>query len=138
MFNRRHVMKKNLKEAVESKNEQRLMQCIDYRRSDSFDNDCYEYIEKALVGTWHSRHEDLVDTIYLERLTDDRFVDPILNIALNQEQFRWYDDELEATLRKCVHALKTINTEKSNQALKQLEDLNNDNVKYALEMWGAK
>lgn len=64
MFNRRHVMKKNLKEAVESKNEQRLMQCLDYRRSDSFDNDCYEYIEKALVGTWHSRHEDLVDTIY--------------------------------------------------------------------------
>lgn len=57
---------------------------------------------------------------------------------LNQEQFRWYDDELEATLRKCVHALKTINTEKSNQALKQLEDLNNDNVKYALEIWEAK
>lgn len=76
-----------------------------------------------------------MNTIHLENLIDDRFVEPILSIALNKKIFRWYDDELESTLRKCVHALKTIDTKKSNEALEKLENLNNDNVKFALEMY---
>jgi hypothetical protein len=31
----------------------------------------YEYIEKALFGTWHSQHEDIINTIYLENLIDE-------------------------------------------------------------------
>ena len=129
-------MKDKLKKAVENQDEQELIRCLDFRNSGKIDIDCYDSIEKALIGTWHSQHEDLVNTIYLENLTDDRFVEPILNIALNKQRFRWYDDELEATLRKCVHALKTINSKKSNSALEKLKDLNNDNVKIVLEMYG--
>jgi hypothetical protein len=128
-------MKDKLKKAVENKNEQELKKCLDIIHSGNIDNKCYDYIEKALIGTWHDQHEDLVSTIYLENLIDDRFVEPILNIALNREQYRWYDDDLEATLRKCVHALKTINSENSNRALIELEELNNDNVKITLEMY---
>ncbi|MGV0830710.1 hypothetical protein ACTS9D_00625 [Empedobacter brevis] len=62
-------------------------------------------------------------------------MEPILNIAIDRERFRWYDDELEATLRKCVHALKTINSNVSNNALEKLKDLDNENIKYALEMY---
>jgi hypothetical protein len=128
-------MKDQLKKAVETEDEQKLIECLDFKHSGKLDSKCYDYIVKALVETWHSQHEDLVNTIYLENLVDDRFVEPILNIALNRERFRWYDDELEATLRKCVHALKTINSEVSNSALEKLKDLNNDNVKFALEMY---
>ena len=128
-------MKDELKKVVESKDEQGLIKCLDSTNPNKFDTNCYEYFLKALMGTWHSQHEDLVGTIYLENLRDDRFVEPILNIALDRERFRWYDDELEATLRKCVHALKTINSEIANSALEKLEDLNNDNVKITLEMY---
>lgn len=128
-------MKDELKKTVESKDEQGLIQCIDFTNLSKFDSSCFEYIEKALRGTWHSQHEDLVNTIYLGNLRDDSFVEPILNIAIDRDRFRWYDDELEATLRKCVHALKTINSETSNKALEKLKNLNNENVKIALEMY---
>lgn len=128
-------MKDKLKKAVENQNEQELIKCFDFINSGKISSDCYDCIEKALIGTWHSQHEDLVNTIYLEKLIDDRFVEPILNIALDKQRFRSYDDELEATLRKCVHALKTINSKKSNNALEKLKDLNNDNVKITLEMY---
>lgn len=128
-------MNKSLKIAVEKESEEDLIKFLDFRKTKVIDSDLCDLIEKALSGKWHSQHDNIVNTIYLENLKDDRFVDPILEIALNREVFRWYDDELESTLRKCVHALKTINTEKSNNALKRLEELNNDNVKYALEMY---
>lgn len=128
-------MKNKLKNAVESENEQELKKCLGYRPENKIDTDYYDYIERALLGTWHSQHEDLVNTIYLENLIDDRFVAPILNIALFKELFRPFDDETESTLRKCVHALKTINSEKSIQALKKLEELNDYNVKVVLEMY---
>lgn len=128
-------MKEELKRAVEREDEQGLMKCLDLTNKSKFDTSCNEFIEKALMGTWHSQHEDLVSTIYLENLCDDRFVEPILNIALDRKRFRWYDDELEATLRKCIHALKTINSEMSNRAIEKLKGLNNDNVRIALEMY---
>lgn len=128
-------MKDDLKRAVENQDEEGLVRCLDFSNPNKFETDSFEYIEKALVGSWHSQHEDLVNTIYLENLRDDRFVEPILNIALNRETYRRYDDELEPTLRKCVHALKTINSDASNRALEKLKDLDNDNVKYALEMY---
>ncbi len=128
-------MKETLKIAVQSESEQELIKCLDFRKNEKITTDQYDLIEKALVGTWHSQHEDLVNAIYLEDLKDDRFVEPILKIALNKEVFRWFDDELESTLRKCVHALKTIDSKKSNEALKKLENLNNDNVKFALGMY---
>ena len=128
-------MKDELKQAVENKDEQKLKKCFHFSNHNNFTTESFEYIEKALIGTWHSQHEDLVNTIYLENLRDDRFVEPILNIALNEELFRPYDDELESTLRKCVHALKTINSDLSLRTLQKLQDLDNDTIKSVLEMY---
>ena len=128
-------MNKSLKIAVEQESEEDLIKCLDFKKSKDIDPNQYDLIEKALSGKWHSQHEDIVNTIYLESLKDDRFVEPILHIALNKEIFRPYDDELESTLRKCVHALKTIDSEKSTAALERLKELNNENVEYALEMY---
>ncbi len=128
-------MKHELKRAIQNEDGQAPSKCFDFSNQNKFQAESFENIEKVLIGTWHSQHEDLVNTIYLENLRDDRFVEPIINIALNRELYRWYDDELESTLRKCVHALKTINSENSNQALNQLEDLDNYNVKIALEIY---
>lgn len=128
-------MNETLKKAVENKSETELIKFLELEFDQiKIDQIQYGLIESALMGKWHSQHEDLVNLIYLENLKDDRFIEPIMQIALNKEVFRWYDDELESTLRKCVHALKTIDSEKSNQALKKLEELNNDNVLNALEM----
>lgn len=128
-------MKDELKQAVQNEDEQGLIKCLEFSNQNKFETDSFEYIEKALIGTWHNQHEDLVNIIYLENLRDDRFVEPIVNIALNRERFRWHDHELEATLRKCVHALKTINSDVSNSAIEKLKGLDNDNVKFALEMY---
>lgn len=124
-----------LKSAIKGENEEELIECLDFKNTGKIDSSCYEYIEKALIGTWHSQHEDLVNTIYLENLIDDRFVEPILKIAVNKDTYRPFDYDLEPVLRKCVHALRTINSEKSNEALETLKSLNNENVKYALEMY---
>ncbi|MFC6095530.1 hypothetical protein ACFPVY_02640 [Flavobacterium qiangtangense] len=128
-------MKDEIKLAVQNEDEKGLIKCLDFSNQNKFETDSFEYIEKALIGTWHSQHEDLMNTIYLDNLCDDRFVEPIVNIAFNKQRFRWNDDELETTLRKCVHVLKTINSDVSNNALEKLKDLDNDNVKYALEMY---
>ncbi|NOU61985.1 hypothetical protein [Marinifilum caeruleilacunae] len=128
-------MKETLRKAIECENEQELIQCLDFTVAKKIDSTQYDLIEKALVGRWHSQHEDIINTIYLENLKDDRFVEPILNIALNREIYRRYDDELESTLRKCVHALKIINSDKANSALTRLEELNNENVSLVLEMY---
>lgn len=128
-------MRDKLKNAIEAENEQELINCFDFSNWNKFEPDSFKFIENALCATWHSQHEDIVNTIHLGNLRDDRFVEPIVNIAFNRERFRWYDDELEATLRKCVHALKTINSDVSNSALEKLKGLDNDNVKFVLEMY---
>lgn len=128
-------MNKSLKIAVEKESEEDLIKCLDFKKTIDIDSSQYDFIEKALSGKWHNQHEDIVNTIYIESLKDDRFVEPILHIALDKEIFRPFDDELESTLRKCVHALKTIDSKKSTAALKRLKELNNDNVEYALEMY---
>tara|TARA_B100000508_G_scaffold2381_1_gene1840 strand:+ start:427 stop:927 length:501 start_codon:yes stop_codon:yes gene_type:complete len=129
------IMNSSLKIAVNKESEEELVKCLDFKNSKNIDSSQYDFIEKALSGKWHSQHEDIVNTIYVQNLKDDRFVEPILNIALNKEVFRPYDDELESTLRKCVHAFKTIDTHKANIALKRLAELNNNNVNSALEMY---
>ncbi|WP_192823041.1 hypothetical protein [Rufibacter sp. LB8] len=127
--------RKKIEKAVRSESEQELKKVLDFRHKEDFGPDEYDLIKEALFGTWHSQHEDLVNMIYLENLMDDRFVEPIVAIALNKEVYRRYDDELESTLRKCVHALKAINSEKSNQALEKLEKLGNDNIRTVMEMY---
>jgi len=128
-------MKDILQKAMEKENEEELIKYLDFEHSGKIDYDHYDLIEKALIVTWHTQHEDLVNTIYLENLIDDRFVEPILEIAINENKYRLFDCELESTLRKCVHALKTINSKKSNEALEKLKSLNNENVKSILEMY---
>lgn len=73
--------------------------------------------------------------LFLENLKDDRFVEPILNIALKKEVFRLYDDELESTLRKCVHVFNEIDSNKSKVAIETLKNLKNENVNSVLEMY---
>ena len=128
-------MSKLLKIAVEKEIEKELIKCLDFKRIKDIDSSQYSLIEKALCGKWHNQHEDIVNIIYQESLKDDRFVKPILDIALNKEIFRPFDDELESTLRKCVHALKSIDSVKSTAALERLKELNNENVEYALELY---
>lgn len=129
------LRKLNLRKAIENKDEQALIKYFEFKNASIIDSSQFELLEKALWEKWHSQHEDLVNTIYLRNLKDDRFVDPILNIAIEKETYRRYDDELESTLRKCVHALKTIDSEKSNEAIEKLINLNNNNVKIALEVY---
>lgn len=59
-------MKDTLRKAVESESEQELIKCLDFRQTKKITSNQYDLIEKALIGTWHSQHEDLVNTIYLK------------------------------------------------------------------------
>lgn len=97
-------------------------------------DEAYKPILKELVlATWHQSHEDIVS--YIGELKDDDFTDDLYKIAITPETYRQYDDELEATLRKCVHALKAINSNHANERLGQLKATGNENVHYALEQY---
>lgn len=128
-------MIKRLDQAIENQNEQELQTCIRdlFSQTDQIDNAYYPKIERLLFEKWHHEHEDIIGLIWLKELKDNRFIPPIMLIAQQGEIYRPYDDELESTLRKCVHALKTIATELSNSAVKELLFTGNENVKYVLE-----
>jgi hypothetical protein len=99
-------------------------------------DEAYKPILKQLVlAKWHDHHEDVVD--YIREFKDDDFTDDLFTVAVTPAPYRQYDDELEATLRKCVHALKAINSKKANERLEQLAASGNKNVQYALEMYHA-
>jgi hypothetical protein len=128
-------MLKRLSKAIEKENEEVLRGCIAdlFNQEGEVDKDLYPIIEKILVDTWHHEHEDIVGMIWLKDLKDNRFINPIMVIAEQGQIYRPFDDELESTLRKCVHALKTIGTEESNLAVEKLFRSGNENVKYALD-----
>jgi hypothetical protein len=128
-------MLKQIDKAIDEQNEEYLQRCIAdlFNQTKEITKDFYPRIEKLLVDKWHHEHEDIVGMIWLKDLKDDRFVTPILTIAEQGEIYRQFDGELESTLRKCVHALKTIGTEQSKLALARLISSGNENVKYALE-----
>jgi hypothetical protein len=123
-----------LDQAIEKQNEQELQTCIAdlFYQSEPIDKSYYPKFEKLLFEKWHHEHEEIIELIWLKDLKDDRFIDPIMLIAQQREIYRPYDDGFESTLRKCVHALMTIGTELSNEAVKKLQDTGNENVKYAL------
>jgi hypothetical protein len=124
-----------LDKAIEGRDEEELRRCIAdlFNQTKEISDEYYSRIEKLLTDKWHHEHEDIVGMIWLKDLKDNRFINPILTIAEQREPYRQFDDELESTLRKCVHALKTIGTKESNLALDKLISSGNENVKYALE-----
>lgn len=82
---------------------------------------------------WHEEHEEIINLIWLHNLNDNVFSDILYSIATHPETYRKYDDENESTLRKCIHVLKEINSEKSNLYIEKLKSLNIPNVYFALE-----
>ena len=119
--------------AIADKDIIKLGFCIAVVFREGIDKDYSERFYKIILDTWHEEHEDIVDVIY--DLKDERFCEPLLKIAMNKSTYRKFDDENESILRKCVHALKAINTEKSKVVLKQLTEMKNPNVQYALDMY---
>jgi len=67
-------MKDELRKPIEDKYERRLINNDNFSNVRKFDSSRYKFIEKSLTGTWLSKHEDLVNTIYLENLIADRFL----------------------------------------------------------------
>jgi hypothetical protein len=121
--------------AIDKHNEKELEACIIelFHQSRLIDKSLYLVIERVMFESWHQQHEDLVNLIYLRNLKDDRFVNPIMKIAEEKVVYRPYDDELESTLRKCIHALKMIDSDESNRALAKLIETGNENIMYALD-----
>jgi hypothetical protein len=124
---------KLLETKISSQNPEDLGFYLALAHRDGMDEAYKPILKQLVLATWHDNHEDVVD--YIAKFKDDDFTDDLYTIAITPEPYRQYDDEMEATLRKCVHALKAINSENSNKRLEQLESSGNDNVHYALEMY---
>ena len=120
-------------EAIRNSDSEKLTFCIGASSRDGIDSDYLNFFERVILADWHEEHEDIVDIIY--QFKDDRFSEALKEIALNKLKYRKYDLELESALRKCVHALKGIDSEKSKGILEELKATKNPNVKYALEMY---
>jgi hypothetical protein len=120
--------------AIKAKDSNKLRFCIATCWRDGLDSDYVSRFENVIVADWHEEHEDIVDLTY--EFKDDRFAEAIAEIAFNPTKYRKYDNENESTLRKCVHALKVMETRKSEEILKRLIDTGNENVRSALEAYG--
>lgn len=125
-------IKNRFEKAIDKQNEIELEACIIelFNQSRQIDESLFSLIEHVMLENWHKQHEDIVNLIYLKDLKDNRFVNPIMKIAEEKEIYRPYDAELESTLRKCIHALKMINSDESNKALEKLIETGNENITY--------
>ena len=118
--------------AIRNSDSKKLNFCIGASFRDGIDSDYADFFEKVILSDWHEEHEDIVDLIY--QFEDDRFSHALREIAMNKSKYRKYDDEHESTLRKCIHALKAIDSSKSNEILEELKKIDNPNIKFVLEM----
>lgn len=121
---------KLFKEAIENKDTEKLTFGITMCSHDGIDNEYINIFEQIILADWHEEHEDIVDLVW--NFKDDRFTESLKEIANNGETYRKYDYENEATLRKCIHALKAIDSTKSNKVIAELKKSGNKNVEYAL------
>lgn len=124
-------------ESIADEDEIKLRFALNIAYRDGIDKSYTELILKLLNMTWHNEHEDLIDTIHLSNLNNDLFTDSLYKIAIEPNYYRKYDDELESTLRKCIHALKMINSDKSNFYIKELKNTKNSNIDSALSMYDS-
>jgi len=119
--------------AIETKSNEMLSRALNYTFKEQIDKDYVNYFKKLLPEIWHEEHEEIINLIWLHNLNDNVFSDILYSIATHPETYRKYDDENESTLRKCIHVLKEINSEKSNLYIEKLKSLNIPNVYFALE-----
>ena len=119
--------------AINDEDVEKLQFCIAASFGDGLDSEYSDRFYKIILDTWHEEHEDIVHNI--SNLKDERFCEALFEIAMNGSTYRKFDDENESTLRKCVHALKAINTKKSLDVLTKLTETQNPNVQYALDMY---
>jgi len=122
-----------LEVAIAGQDTTKLQFCLAASSRDGLDKDYSNSFYKIILDTWHEEHEDLVDCV--SNLNDERFCEPFFIIATDKSTYRKFDDELEATLRKCVHALIAINTSKSLDFLIKLKETQNSNVLDVMEMY---
>ena len=119
--------------AIYTKSIEILKIALEYSYKEKIDEDYVHYFSKLLPETWHEEHEEIINIIWLDNLNNDLFSDILYSIATEPKKYRKYDDDNEPTLRKCIHVLKAIKTEKSNLYIKKLEQTNNPNVVNTLE-----
>lgn len=126
-----------INESIDEKDGDKLSFCLGIAYRDGIDDSYTSLISRLLPETWHDEHEHLVNTIWLNNLKDDILTDSLYAIAIKQNTYRKYDDELESTLRKCIHALKMINSEKAKSYIELLKETENSNVTSALEVYAG-
>lgn len=124
-----------INEAIAHQDEDQLRFALNIAYRDGIDNSYTKLIAKLLTVTWHNEHEDLVNIIYLGNLNDNIFTDSLYKIATQPDLYRKYDDEMESTLRKCIHVLKMINSEDANTYIEKLKSTKNINVDIVLSIY---
>ncbi|WP_138765799.1 hypothetical protein [Pedobacter xixiisoli] len=120
-----------LETAIADKNINKLRFCLAASFRDGLDKNYSNSFYQLILATWHEEHKNLIDAVC--RLKDERFCEALLEIALNKFPYRKFDDGEEIMLKKCVHSLKAIATEKADLLLEQLLATGNSNVEQALE-----
>lgn len=76
-------------------------------------------LASALEGTWHTRHEDVVNA--LQELRDPGTVDALFRAATIRHEYLEFDDG-RALARKCTWALADIGTAEARSKLTELAD----------------
>ena len=120
-------------QAIQNSDSRKLAFCIAAASQDGIDMDYVQHFEKIILAEWHQEHEEIVDIVY--SFKDDRFSHALFEIAIHRSKYRKFDLENESTLRKCIHALKAINSKNSNMILEKLKEDKNPNIDFVLELY---
>jgi hypothetical protein len=105
-----------VKKAVAERNSTELSYVLAIVFRDGVDEDYTEILTDLLDEKWHYLEEDIVSI--LEQLRDPKSTDKIFEVAKNIPP----DDDMRALAKKCILALRAIDTQESMEKLKLLKD----------------
>lgn len=105
-----------LNKVIEDKNEEILNDLISICFYDGVDKSFTLALNQLLLEDWHECHEDIASLI--EKIRDIRSVEVLYQRILKIPE----DDDMRALAKKCIWALKAINTPEAIDKLILLQD----------------
>jgi hypothetical protein len=112
-----------LRSDIANKDPEGLTNTLAVISRDGADRDYTELLLGLLDETWHRSEEDIVSV--LEQIKDPASVEKLYATAINIPDW----DDMRGLAKKCMWALRAINTAESIRKLRALQSVNDDIIK---------
>lgn len=113
-----------LKDNLQAKDEHSLRQTLGVIFYDGADEEYTELLLTLLEEDWHMLEEDIV--LILQMIKDPRSINKLYELIIHPP----FEDDLRSMSRKCILALKEINTPESIGKIRLLQNSDDEIIQY--------